>query len=89
VRHRPIRYLLRPWRRRCACGCAWYPCPDVGAVGQPPPVVESLRLNERPAWDGPTAAHSRTFRLTPGQERRAGNALDPRGRSRNGGPCPL
>jgi hypothetical protein len=41
MRHGPKRALLTPWKRRCRCGCAWYPCPDAATV-QPPPVVLSL-----------------------------------------------
>lgn len=70
MRHRAVRVWWRPWHRRCACGCQWYPCPD--AVGYPyPPVARSLGLapndghgrptgddgrsgNAGPAWDGPT-----------------------------------
>lgn len=57
MRHKSVRVWWKPWRRRCACGCRWYPCPD--AVPYPvPPVVQSLRLhqglNEGPGWNGPT-----------------------------------
>ncbi|MDT4992534.1 MAG: hypothetical protein QOH97_2426, partial [Actinoplanes sp.] len=39
-RHRPVRPWFKPWRKRCACGCAWFPCPDsvpLAAPGSAPP----------------------------------------------------
>ena len=61
MRHRAVRVWWRPWHRRCACGCRWYPCPDAVPYRNPP-VARSLGLtgddararNDRPSWDGPT-----------------------------------
>jgi len=63
MRHRAIRIWWRPWRRRCSCGCGWYPCPDAITVN------DQARRNS-PAWNPPTAAHPRNERplMTPGQE---------------------
>jgi hypothetical protein len=35
MRHGPTRAWLTPWRKRCRCGCAWYPCPDAVTVERP------------------------------------------------------
>lgn len=55
MRHKAVRVWWRPWRRRCACGCGWYPCPDAIPY-QSPPVARSLgpTRNDGPSWDGPT-----------------------------------
>jgi hypothetical protein len=45
VRHEPVRAWYQPWKRRCSCGCTWYPCPD-GATVPPPAVTRSLHLGE-------------------------------------------
>lgn len=75
MRHGPVRRWWTPWRRRCRCGCRWYPCPDAAARLNPPPaVVDSLRLNQRPPWDGPTLAlPAERLWLTPGQAHRVRN----------------
>ncbi|WP_436527665.1 hypothetical protein [Actinoplanes sp. HUAS TT8] len=65
VRHEPVRTWYQPWRQRCSCGCAWYPCPDAATI-PPPAVTRSLHLDddhdethdgtaehlwERPSWE--------------------------------------
>jgi hypothetical protein len=65
VTHGPRRPWTRPWRLICQCGLAAWPCPVVilrkSQAVQPP-------ANERPVWNGATAAlPNTTFRLTPGQ----------------------
>ncbi|MFI1992860.1 hypothetical protein [Actinoplanes sp. NPDC020271] len=67
MRHEPVRTWYQPWRQRCSCGCAWYPCPDAATV-PPPAVTRSLHLGddedggerpdgvtehlwERPSWE--------------------------------------
>lgn len=52
-RHRGVRVWFKPWKTRCACGCAWFPCPDAVTVERPP-VARSLHI-EDPRWNGPTA----------------------------------
>lgn len=47
-RHRPVRVWWSPWRRFCACGIRWYPCPDAVRMDRPP-VAQSLGH-----WAGPT-----------------------------------
>lgn len=37
MRHRAKRIWWRPWRTRCACGCAWFPCPDAITINTPGP----------------------------------------------------
>jgi len=60
MRHEPKRAWLTPWKRRCRCGCAWYPCPDAATV-EPPPVVLSLSgscgLDHAPALGGVPIFH--------------------------------
>ncbi|MEU4623393.1 hypothetical protein AB0G04_25905 [Actinoplanes sp. NPDC023801] len=57
-RHHPVRIWFTPWRQRCVCGCAWYPCPDTVIIA-PPPVAESLRVRRPdPRRNGATAFHS-------------------------------
>jgi hypothetical protein len=68
VRHRPVRVWFMPWKRRCRCGWAWFPCPDSTRVNGEPvgwnektavfSTVQPSRRNERPL-------------LTPGQEWRS------------------
>jgi hypothetical protein len=79
-RHRPVRIWFMPWKKRCVCGCGWFPCPDAATV-EPPPVVESLRLRRSsPRWNrvtthyGPHRGNERpaTIEGRPGQGRRTG-----------------
>jgi hypothetical protein len=63
--HHPVRIWFMPWRKRCVCGCGWFPCPDA-VTAEPPPVVESLRLrrpgprrNRATAHDGPRRGNER------------------------------
>lgn len=72
MRHRPVRLWIMPWKKRCACGCAWYPCPDAVRMD-----TEGPRLpHDYPYWNAPTATHSseahygRTL-MTPGHQWRA------------------
>lgn len=71
MRHRPSRRWWTPWRRSCICGLPRWPCPDATPFTRPP-VAESLRLNQRHGWDGPTVGlphlpnHGSPL-LTPGQ----------------------
>jgi hypothetical protein len=64
VRHESMRVWFAPWKKRCRCGCAWFPCPDLITMDTPSPVW--------PVWNGPTARYpvSRNERplMTPGQE---------------------
>ncbi|GAA4589962.1 hypothetical protein BJY16_009073 [Actinoplanes octamycinicus] len=59
MRHEPVRVWYAPWRKRCSCGCEWYPCPDAATI-PPPSVTRSLHLTEdddpehtweRPSWE--------------------------------------
>lgn len=53
MRHEPVRIWYQPWRQRCSCGCAWYPCPDAATV-PPPAVTRSLHLgDDDPAGETP------------------------------------
>ncbi|GGR28116.1 hypothetical protein GCM10010168_52720 [Actinoplanes ianthinogenes] len=45
MRHEPVRTWWAPWRKRCSCGCGWYPCPDAATI-PPPAVTRSLHLGE-------------------------------------------
>ncbi|MFI5492076.1 hypothetical protein [Actinoplanes sp. NPDC051859] len=36
MRHRPVRLWCKSWKKRCACGCRWYPCPDSITAARPP-----------------------------------------------------
>ncbi|BEL05618.1 hypothetical protein Q0Z83_038090 [Actinoplanes sichuanensis] len=65
-RHREVRVWFMPWKTRCACGCAWFPCPDAVTV-DPPAVTESLRIAD-PRWNGPTV-HFVAVRPVRGNER--------------------
>ncbi len=56
MRHRSVRVWWKPWVRRCACGCDWYPCPDSVKVDRPGPDPQVLRRNLA-HWDAPTARH--------------------------------
>jgi hypothetical protein len=57
MRHGPKRAWLTPWRKRCRCGCAWYPCPDAATV-EPPAVTLSLRGQRDMAdWNAPPNAY--------------------------------
>jgi hypothetical protein len=81
VRHAPLRAWWAPWRRRCRCGCRWYPCPDVVAPWTAPPVAESLRL--RATWNMPTDRYARVGPdwpplMTRGQRWRADRRQGPR-----------
>ena len=54
MRHGPVRVWFAPWKKRCRCGCRWYPCPDAAYI-QPPPVVVSLRGGTtNTLWTAPT-----------------------------------
>lgn len=91
MRHRPVRLWWKPWARRCACGCRWYPCPDGRPPAQAPTgdqVAQALGTTRQPSWTGPTVqvttvqvpnAGPRSL-LTPGQRWRAeqGNQRRPR-----------
>ena len=46
MRHRAVRMWFKPWRKRCACGCDWFPCPDSITMDRPGPV-----------WNAQTAAY--------------------------------
>ncbi|WIM94831.1 hypothetical protein ACTOB_006885 [Actinoplanes oblitus] len=48
MRHEPVRAWYAPWKKRCSCGCGWYPCPDA-ATAPPPAVTRSLHLGDE--WD--------------------------------------
>lgn len=77
MRHRPVRPWWRLWKRRCACGCTWYPCPDTITLDRPGVDPAVLRRNF-PQWYAPTVRmpaprNERPF-LTPGQEWRSRNA---------------
>jgi hypothetical protein len=56
VRHEPVRNWYQPWKRRCSCGCAWYPCPDAATI-PPPAVTRSLHLGDDDPDEGGTAEH--------------------------------
>ncbi len=68
MRHRAIRIWWKPWRRRCACGCGWFPCPDSITIARP---ARDDRRNV-PAWNAPTARYPATRNerpfMTPGQQ---------------------
>jgi hypothetical protein len=49
VRHRPVRVWFKPWKKRCACGCAWYPCPDSTKVNAEPPLSLLALMAEDPS----------------------------------------
>lgn len=71
MRHGSVRVWWKPWRRRCRCGCRWYPCPDAVPY-RTPPVARSLGLphNEWPGWNGPTTRLGNVRSgplMTPGQ----------------------
>jgi hypothetical protein len=76
MRHGPRRAWLTPWRKKCRCGCAWYPCPDT-ATAEPPPVTLSLRGQRDMAdWNTPTKAYgvinpADRALMTPGQRWRS------------------
>lgn len=77
MRHGPVRVWFTPWKRRCRCGCLWFPCPDAATVEAPPP-AQSLRgrAGNDPFWDAPTRYYPRSHRnerpfMTPGQEWRS------------------
>jgi hypothetical protein len=76
MRHGPKRAWLTPWRKKCRCGCGWYPCPDT-ATAEPPPVTLSLRGQRDMAdWNTPTKAHgvinpTQRALMTPGQRWRS------------------
>jgi len=76
MRHGPKRAWLTPWRKKCRCGCAWYPCPDA-ATTEPPPVTLSLRGQRDMAhWNAPTEAYrvinsAGRALMTPGQRWRS------------------
>src|SRR5215213_5976473 len=55
MRHRPVRLWWLPWRKRCHCGCSWFPCPDAVTV-QPPPIVDSRGRRQDSDWNWPTAS---------------------------------
>ncbi|ROP29303.1 hypothetical protein EDD30_2091 [Couchioplanes caeruleus] len=55
-RHRPVRMWFKPWKKRCACGCGWFPCPDAVTVDHPP-VAQSLGRAD-PTWNMPTAYYA-------------------------------
>ncbi len=68
MRHGAARIWWKPWRKRCTCGGAWFPCPDSITMDTP-----GSRLQRRPpAWNAPTAYYptGRNERslMTPGQE---------------------
>lgn len=61
VRHEPVRTWYQPWKKRCACGCSWYPCPDAATI-PPPAVTRSLHLGDEERDDAThdgTAEHVR------------------------------
>ena len=80
MRHEPVRAWYAPWKKRCSCGCEWYPCPDAATI-PPPAVTRSLHLDdeldeqkrdgatehtwERPSWP-PDAARG-PLRSYPGR----------------------
>jgi hypothetical protein len=73
VRHKAVRVWFKPWKKRCSCGCPWFPCPDAATVPSPP-VSQSLRLG--PAWNTSTARYATVGRserplMTRGQEWRS------------------
>jgi len=72
MRHGPKRVWLAPWRRKCRCGCAWYPCPDAVGVEEPT-VTLSLRGQRHAAdWNAPTKAYPMIHALrTPGRRWRS------------------
>lgn len=58
MRHGPKFAWLTPWKKRCRCGCAWYPCPDAATV-EPPSVSRSLRGHCGTAdWNAPTTTYA-------------------------------
>jgi hypothetical protein len=70
VRHGPRRVWFAPWKTRCACGCEWFPCPDL------------IKVNRRPvSWNEKTSVYPTTTSrflprnqrplMTPGQEWRS------------------
>lgn len=52
--HKPVRSWWAPWRRRCACGVRWWPCPDgVTPAGMPvPETLAAYQFPEQPAPGG-------------------------------------
>ncbi|GIE88856.1 hypothetical protein [Actinoplanes regularis] len=50
MRHEPVRAWYKPWKKRCSCGCDWYPCPDAATI-PPPAVTRSLHLGDEDAGE--------------------------------------
>jgi hypothetical protein len=53
MRHKAVPVWWKPWRSRCACGCAWFPCPDSITMDRPGPQTR----HNQPSWAAPTAAY--------------------------------